>query len=102
MFGDPLFHESQVPVQKLGVRIQIEELCPFITHRKSQDIICDFFNGYAFGNALGVGIQSLKDWWTVASVELTTAATVSMFPLVTVYLPHIRNRVWMSSYKQLQ
>ncbi len=55
----------------------MEAPCPYIAHHKPQDIICDFLNGYAFGNVLGVGIQSLKGWWTVDSVEMNIAATAS-------------------------
>lgn len=77
---------SEVPVQKLGVRVQIQEPRPSVIHQESQDVICDFLNGYAFGNILGVGIQSLKGWWTVETVEISTATTVTMVPLVTPFI----------------
>jgi len=36
----------------------------------SQNEWCDFADGYAFGNYIGVGIQSISGWWTVSSVEV--------------------------------
>ncbi len=39
-----------------------------VTHEPTQDVICDFVDGWAFGNALGIGIRSVDGWWTVKEV----------------------------------
>lgn len=36
----------------------------------TQDVICDFVDGFAFGEAIGVGIRSVSGWWTVERVAL--------------------------------
>ena len=41
-----------------------------VAHVQSHDIACDFVGGWAFGNALGVGMRSLDGWWTVDSVAI--------------------------------
>ena len=34
------------------------------------DILPTFVDGYAFGQAIGVGLQAISDWWTVSRVEM--------------------------------
>lgn len=35
--------------------------------------MCDFVDGWAFGDALGVGIRSISQWWTVKNVSVVNA-----------------------------
>ena len=50
-------------------------------HEPSQDVICDFVDGIAFGDALGIGIRCDSGWWTV--VDVTVKNTQARFtPLV--------------------
>ncbi|KAF8197391.1 hypothetical protein BJ912DRAFT_1078312, partial [Pholiota molesta] len=72
LFGDPLVRHSEIPVQKLNIRVQIQEAHTSVIHQESQDMVCDFLDGYAFGSIFGIGIQSLNGWWTVESVILKT------------------------------
>lgn len=39
-----------------------------VRHEPTQDVICDFVDGWAFGNALGIGLRSVDGWWTVKEV----------------------------------
>ena len=43
-------------------------------HQASQDIVADFWDGYAFGHAVGIGIQSITKWyrWTATDIKLKT------------------------------
>jgi hypothetical protein len=38
----------------------------------AQDVTCDFIGGYAFGDAIGIGLRSVSGWWTVKDVTLAT------------------------------
>lgn len=78
---------NELPAQKLAIRVQIQEPSShFAIHQKSQDVICDFLDGYAFGNVFGFGIQSLKGWWTIENVELDTPDTVRTLYIISAVL----------------
>ncbi|KIM48997.1 hypothetical protein M413DRAFT_92377 [Hebeloma cylindrosporum] len=72
LFGDPLVHQKDIPVQKLSIQIDIQEVQQFLSfvHQPSQDIVPDFWGGYAFGYAMGIGIQSITKWWTATDIKL--------------------------------
>lgn len=36
-------------------------------------VACDFVDGWAFGDALGVGVRSISGWWTVTGVSLAAS-----------------------------
>ena len=40
-----------------------------IMREKSQDVVCNFVEGIAFGNTLGVALRSLENWWTVKQIS---------------------------------
>ncbi|KAF8876046.1 hypothetical protein CPB84DRAFT_1838726 [Gymnopilus junonius] len=42
LFGDPLVQHSDVPIQKIGLAIQIQDIVDPLVHKSSQDVICDF------------------------------------------------------------
>ncbi|CAA7270176.1 unnamed protein product [Cyclocybe aegerita] len=75
LFGDPLVRNSDVPVQRLGIRVEVLSSTSPVVHQKTQDVSCDFLDGYAFGDALGIGIQSAAGWWTVKGVSATSNQT---------------------------
>lgn len=74
LFGDPLFNRGRtgVPVLSLTLKVDVEpELSiPAVTRMPSHDVSCDLVNGWAFGDALGVGLRSQSGWWTVKNVSL--------------------------------
>lgn len=73
-------HQSDVPVQKLSIRVDIQEVQPSLNfvHQASQDIVADFWGGYAFGHAVGIGIQSITKWWTVTDIKLKSDDPVTL------------------------
>jgi hypothetical protein len=54
----------------------------FFAYHPSQTVVCDFIDGFAFGEAMGIGIQSIVGWWTVSDVDLQNDLKVilSMYP----------------------
>lgn len=74
LFGDPLFNRGRtgVPMLSLTLKVDVEpELSiPTVTRMPSHDVSCDLVNGWAFGEALGVGLRSQSGWWTVKNVSL--------------------------------
>ncbi|KAF9001962.1 hypothetical protein BDQ17DRAFT_1281013 [Cyathus striatus] len=75
LFGDPHVQESEVPVQVIGVQVQLQEKQDTVVHESTQDVIPDFLAGYAFGEALGIGLRSISGWWTVSEVYLESPHT---------------------------
>lgn len=70
LFGDPATRGVELPTQIIRLVIEVEDFSlaePFV-HEPSQDVICDFLGGYAFGDALGIGLRSISGWWTVVDV----------------------------------
>ena len=49
-----------------------------IVREPTQDVICDFVDGFAFGKAIGIGIRSSSGWWTVEDVVLVNNAVKVM------------------------
>jgi len=47
-------------------------------HHASQDVVGDFWDGYAFGQAMGIGIQSTTKWWIATDVNLKIADPVTL------------------------
>ncbi|THV08034.1 hypothetical protein K435DRAFT_815267 [Dendrothele bispora CBS 962.96] len=70
LFGDPHVRGSEIPVQSIQLKVDIENAVPSVIRESSQDVVCDFVEGFAFGNALGVGVRSASGWWTVEGVEI--------------------------------
>ena len=77
MFGDPLRSGKKDGVPVLSVKLTAEaEPVPAESMVQIIDdytVACDFVDGWAFGDALGVGVRSLSAWWTVTSAVLATS-----------------------------
>ncbi|KAJ7197231.1 hypothetical protein GGX14DRAFT_545520 [Mycena pura] len=71
LFGDP---KRSAPTQSIKLTIDVEAPTHSITLESTQNVICDFLDGYAFGDAIGLGVRSVAGWWTVTDVVLTTAS----------------------------
>lgn len=78
LFGDPLVRQRQFPVQLLSVNVAIMDDIPSIQRQPSQDITCHFVSGYAFGDCIGVAIQSWSGWWTVNDVKAQSKEKVTI------------------------
>ena len=72
LFGDPKNGGSEVPTLVISVNARFESPSVPIRRETSHDVAPDFVEGFAFGDALGVGLRCLStSSWTV------TALTVS-------------------------
>lgn len=81
LFGDPHTTGSDVPEQRLNLTVELEEAAEPVVHELTQDIICDFVEGLAFGTAIGVGLRSVSGWWTVRNITLLQPPPSSTFGL---------------------
>jgi hypothetical protein len=81
IFGDPKSQGRETPVQTIRCSVEIQLPTALCVREASQDVICDFVNGIAFGDALGIGIRSISGWWTVTNVAVkNTEARVILTP----------------------
>ncbi|TFY66824.1 hypothetical protein EVG20_g4262 [Dentipellis fragilis] len=70
LFGDPRSGGSECPVLDITLSVQSESPAIGFIREPSHDIVCDFVDGFAFGDALGVGLRSISGWWTVTSASI--------------------------------
>ncbi|KAI5124055.1 hypothetical protein M0805_003883 [Coniferiporia weirii] len=70
LFGDPRDYGEERPTLKLNVSVSVEEKRKAVVRQQSHDVVCDFVDGYAFGDALGVGLRSVDGWWIVENIQL--------------------------------
>lgn len=72
-----------MPVQRIEVDLKLEEDTEvFYAREPSQDVICDFVDGQAFGDTIGVGIRSLSNWIVVEHAHTVSPSSVSEIPLL--------------------
>ncbi|PCH38714.1 hypothetical protein WOLCODRAFT_97559 [Wolfiporia cocos MD-104 SS10] len=84
LFGDPLFNSRRDGIPVLSLTLSASLLTSSkaeVILLPSHDVTCDFADGWAFGDALGVGVRSLSGWWTVGNVSLTTITEPSPIEL---------------------
>ncbi|EEB93194.1 hypothetical protein MPER_08186, partial [Moniliophthora perniciosa FA553] len=72
LFGDPHVQSSDVPVQKITLNITTEDTVNDIVREETLDVVCDFVDGRAFGDAIGIAFRSISDWWTVNDIQVTS------------------------------
>ncbi|EJD02092.1 uncharacterized protein FOMMEDRAFT_157287 [Fomitiporia mediterranea MF3/22] len=70
LFGDPRSACQEVPTLKINLAVTLEENQQLIVRQATHDITCDFVDGFAFGDALGIGLRSIDGWWTVDDIKL--------------------------------
>jgi hypothetical protein len=59
-----------VPTLSISVDIRFESPAVNIRREPSHDVVPDFVEGLAFGDALGIGLRCLsRTWWTVTSLS---------------------------------
>lgn len=61
------------------VEVTLDDSWDGVVWDPTQDVICDFVDGYAFGDALGFGLRSVDGWWTVTSAVLARPMDVRSF-----------------------
>lgn len=70
LFGDPKVLGSETPTLEISVDGRFES-SNVLSHETSYDIAPDFVEGFAFGDALGVGLRCLStSWCTVTAVSI--------------------------------
>lgn len=67
LFGDPHVMNTEIPTQVITLSVEVERNQMTAQHESSQDVICDFVDGLAFGEAIGIGFRS-SIWSTVTRV----------------------------------
>ncbi|KAF9532428.1 hypothetical protein CPB83DRAFT_891154 [Crepidotus variabilis] len=101
LFGDPWARLSEIPVLQLSIdaSFRIDQHTSPVVRVSSQDVKCDFVAGYAFGDYLGIGVQSLLGWWSVKNIhaksegiQLSLPSTVDIAPTQTRTVPILVNQ----------
>ncbi|PPQ74189.1 hypothetical protein CVT26_004486 [Gymnopilus dilepis] len=93
LFGDPLVRQSEVPVQSITLTLHIQDTRQSLARQGSQDVIPDFLDGYAVGDALGLGIQSTTGWWTAQNVRVRSPSGLELKLLNTITIAPSQTRV---------
>ncbi len=88
LFGDPAVRHSDVPELQITFNVGIENPTDTFTHSSSHTIVPDFIEGWAFGEAIGVGIRTSGGWWTVNEVRLGDGGSKVGFPISTIMELH--------------
>lgn len=83
LFGDPKDGGSEAPTLVISVNARFESPSIHIGRETSYDVAPDFVEGFAFGDALGVGLRCLStSSWTVTALspsdELREAVRVQL------------------------
>lgn len=66
-----------MPTQAITINVGFDRSDEDFVHETTQDIACDFVDGIAFGDALGVGVRAVSGWWTVSEAVPISADGVS-------------------------
>jgi hypothetical protein len=73
LFGDPrAYSASDTPVLSINIAVEVENRVEKVVWDPSQDVTCDFVDGFVFGDAFGFGLRSVDGWWTVKNVTLAS------------------------------
>jgi hypothetical protein len=89
LFGDPVRWERDVP--KLSIRFSVgiqvpEELLQVVP---SHILVPSFVDGWAFGEAIGIGLHSLGGWWSVTKARIHDQDFTKVFQCgIALYISH--------------
>ena len=64
-----------MPKLSVTLTVDIQEAASIVVRDESHDVVGDFVDGWAFGNAVGVGLRSLDGWWTVTGASVSAKLT---------------------------
>jgi hypothetical protein len=84
LFGDPRDTGSEVPALSISVSVCLDSPTVAMRCEASRDVVPDFVDGLAFGEALGIGLRciSISSWTVTAlspSPELLQAVSGNAF-----------------------
>ncbi|KAF5391841.1 hypothetical protein D9757_001678 [Collybiopsis confluens] len=70
LFGDPrLQRASEIPAQSINIKLDFDHIAQ-VAWESTQDVVPDFVDGWAFGEAIGIGLRTSNEWWSIHSVWL--------------------------------
>lgn len=84
LFGDPRDTGSEVPALSISVSVCLDSPTVAMRREASRDVVPDFVDGLAFGEALGIGLRCISiSSWTVTALSpspelLQAGITVSL------------------------
>lgn len=93
LFGDP---GTNVPKLIVTINVDVDRSNVPLDLSPDHNVVPDFVDGWAFGGAIGIGLRSLKGWWTVEDVALADSLipevrfTLSQSSSIYLCLPGIR------------
>lgn len=70
LFGDPRVEGNEFPTQRIGLSLDINIPTLECVPEPSQNVICDFVDGFAFGDAIGVAFRCISGWWTITDINV--------------------------------
>lgn len=62
-----------MPTLSVSVTVSTEILRSTATAVDSHHVVPNFVEGWSFGDALGVGLRSSGEWWTVEDVKVPSS-----------------------------
>ncbi|KAK0431695.1 uncharacterized protein EV420DRAFT_772169 [Desarmillaria tabescens] len=78
LFGDPHTQDREIPVQSISLSVKFDDALGSVIRETTQDVICDFVDNFAFGNAIGIGLRSVDGWWTVTDVSTDSSSGLTL------------------------
>ena len=70
LFGDPRDTGSEVPALSISVNVCLDSPTVAMRREESRDVVPDFVDGFAFGDALGIGLKCVsKSPWIVTALS---------------------------------
>jgi len=75
LFGDPQVHNgNDIPILSVTLTVQVELPRPGVERLPSSDVVPDFVDGWAFGDAIGIFLRNYSpDRWVINSATLANA-----------------------------
>ncbi|KAG6832731.1 hypothetical protein H0H92_012303 [Tricholoma furcatifolium] len=71
-------NSNGVPVQTIQLSVELEASTQVLVHEPAQDIACDFVDGKAFGDAIGIAMRSVSGWWTVTGASVRNTEVIKL------------------------
>ena len=72
LFGDPRDTGSEVPALRISVNVSLDSPTVAMRREESRDVVPDFVDGFAFGDALGIGLRCMStSSWNVTALSLS-------------------------------
>ncbi|PIL23730.1 hypothetical protein GSI_13480 [Ganoderma sinense ZZ0214-1] len=79
LFGDPRsILGTEVPKLSVTLAVDVQDSASTVIRDESHDVVGDFVGGWAFGNAVGIGLRSLGSWWTVTGATVSTGISENL------------------------